>query len=150
MNEHIRRMRIRNDKSVVQRSYTLLHCCASKITAISPHVPVDSPFPSFSSLLFRFSPLESTSSSLFVSGSRSCRCLAISPMRFCIQSRENRERSWLVNGFHMRGFNFLKSPFVRQRIAIATSRLARWSNFIYNPVGMSVFSGNRFYAREDE
>lgn len=63
-------------------------------------------------LLFRLfsfvSPLESTSSSLFVSGSRSRRCLAISPTRFCIQfcgSHETCLRS-LANSF-MRGvFNF--------------------------------------------
>lgn len=93
-------MRIRNDKSVVQRRYKLLHCCASKIAAILPRVPVDSPFPSFSSLLFRFSPLESHVV-LFIRKRVAIvsMCLAILPMRFCIQFRENHERSWLLNDF---------------------------------------------------
>lgn len=73
-------------------------------------------------LLFRLfsfvSPLEYTSSSLFVSGSRSRRCLAISPTQFCIQfcgSHETCLRS-LVNSF-MRGvFNFSNiSSFARDR-----------------------------------
>lgn len=72
-------------------------------------------------LLFRFfsfvSPLESASSSLFVSGSRSRRCLAISPTRFCIQfcgSHETCLRSF-ANSF-MRGcLQFLKYFFVRDR-----------------------------------
>lgn len=45
-----------DDGNVVQRRHMIPRCCASEITAISPRRTLDTPFPSLSPLLFRFSP----------------------------------------------------------------------------------------------
>ena len=100
-------MPIGDDGSVVQRRHMIPHCCASEIAAILPRVPSIRTCVSFSfASSLSFSPLESTSSSLFVSGSRSRRCLARSPTRLCIQFRGSHETRTLAGG----AFNFPNPP----------------------------------------
>lgn len=71
MNEQrARRMRIRNDKCVVQRRCTLLHVAPAK-SPQSCLASIHRFLLFFVSSLSFLSPRESTSSSLFVSGSRS-------------------------------------------------------------------------------